>query len=152
MPFRLTGNIAWGVPVTDECGCSGLTCWVWPESLWAPVSFTRTALAADEQAGGTRYAAHDWRDWWCDPEAHVYQFIGQDNIYFYGIAQTAMWEALGWNMQQSTLVANYHVLYMGKKASSSSKTPPPPQASSSTTTAPNSCAPTSSHWASARSR
>ena len=49
-----------------------------------------------------------------------------DNIYFYGIAQTAMWEALGWNMQQSTLVANYHVLYMGKKASSSSKTPPPP--------------------------
>lgn len=126
VPFRLTGNIAWGVPVTDECGCSGLTCWVWPESLWAPVSFTRTALAADEQAGGTRYAAHNWRDWWCDPEAHVYQFIGQDNIYFYGIAQTAMWEALGWNMQQSTLVANYHVLYMGKKASSSSKTPPPP--------------------------
>ncbi len=126
VPFRITGNIDWGVPVTDECGCSGLTCWVWPESLWAPISFTRTVLNADKASHAGRYSTDDWRDWWCDAGAHVYQFIGQDNIYFYGVAQTAMWEALGCNMQQSTLVANYHVLYMGKKASSSSKTPPPP--------------------------
>ena len=127
VPFRITGNIEWGVPVTDECGCSGLTCWVWPESLWAPISFTRTALAEAKRTGrGDRYASLDWHDWWCSDEAHAYQFIGQDNIYFYGVAQTAMWEALGCNMQQSTLVANYHVLYMGKKASSSSQTPPPP--------------------------
>ena len=127
VPFRITGNISWGVPVDDSCGCSGLTCWVWPESLWAPISFTRTALAEAERAGDdARYSSLDWHDWWCTPDAHAYQFIGQDNIYFYGIAQTALWEALGCNMQQSTLVANYHVLYMGKKASSSSKTPPPP--------------------------
>ncbi len=36
-----------------------------------------------------------------------------------------MWEALDWNMQQSCVAANYHILYMGKKASSSSQTPPP---------------------------
>lgn len=127
VPFRITGNIEWGVPVDDSCGCHGLTCWVWPESLWAPISFTRTALAEAERAGkGERYASLDWHDWWCSEDAHAYQFIGQDNIYFYGIAQTALWAALGCNMQQSTLVANYHVLYMGKKASSSSKTPPPP--------------------------
>ena len=127
VPFRITGNIDWGVPVDDSCGCHGLTCWVWPESLWAPISFTRTALAEAERAGkGERYASLDWHDWWCSEDAHAYQFIGQDNIYFYGIAQTALWAALGCNMQQSTLVANYHVLYMGKKASSSSKTPPPP--------------------------
>ena len=123
VPFRITGNIDWGVPVDDSCGCSGLTCWVWPESLWAPISFTRTALA---EANEGRYASADWHDWWCSDDAHAYQFIGQDNIYFYGIAQTALWRALGCNMQQSTLVANYHVLYMGKKASSSSETPPPP--------------------------
>ncbi len=127
VPFRISGNIDWGVPVPDSCGCSGLTCWVWPESLWAPISFTRTALAEAERTGhAARYASLDWHDWWCSEDAHAYQFIGQDNIYFYGIAQTALWEALGCNMQQSTLVANYHVLYMGKKASSSSKTPPPP--------------------------
>ncbi len=122
VPFRITGNIDWGVPVREYCGCSGLTCWVWPESLWAPISFTRTVLAGAADA----YASADWRDWWCSPDAHAYQFIGQDNIYFYGIAQTALWEALGWDLEQSTLVANHHVLYMGKKASSSSKTPPPP--------------------------
>ncbi len=123
VPFRITGNIDWGVPVDDSCGCSGLTCWVWPESLWAPISFTRTALTEADEG---RYASSDWHDWWCSDDAHAYQFIGQDNIYFYGIAQTALWRALGCNMQQSTLVANYHVLYMGKKASSSSETPPPP--------------------------
>ena len=129
VPFRITGNIEWGVPVSDDCGCSGLTCWVWPESLWAPISFTRTALAEAEREGhASRYSSQDWRDWWASPDAHVYQFIGQDNIYFYCIAQSALWEALGWNMEQSTVVANYHVLYMGKKASSSSKTPPPPAA------------------------
>lgn len=127
VPFRITGNIEWGVPVPDACGCSGLTCWVWPESLWAPISFTRTVLAEAERTGrADRYASLDWHDWWCSEDAHAYQFIGQDNIYFYGIAQTALWEALGCHMQQSTLVANYHVLYMGKKASSSSQTPPPP--------------------------
>ena len=28
VPFRITGNIDWGVPVDDSCGCRGLTCWV----------------------------------------------------------------------------------------------------------------------------
>ena len=127
VPFRITGNITWGVPVPDECGCHDLTCWVWPESLWAPISFTRTVLSEAEHRGdGARYTSLDWHDWWCSPDAQVYQFIGQDNIYFYGIAQSALWEALGCSMHQSKLVANYHVLYMGKKASSSSETPPPP--------------------------
>ena len=93
VPFRITGNIEWGVPVDDSCGCHGLTCWVWPESLWAPISFTRTALAEAERAGkGERYASLDWHDWWCSEDAHAYQFIGQDNIYFYGIAQSALLE------------------------------------------------------------
>lgn len=126
VPFRITGNISWGVPVPDLLGCQNLTCWVWPESLWAPISFTRTVLTQDQTAAAERYASDDWRDWWCSPEAHAYQFIGQDNIYFYGIAQSALWKALDWNLEQSTLVANYHVLYLGKKASSSSQTPPPP--------------------------
>ena len=73
-----------------------------------------------------RHSSLDWRDWWCSDDAQIYQFIGQDNIYFYCIAQTAMWEALGWNLTQSTVSACYHLLYMGKKASSSSQTPPPP--------------------------
>ncbi|MBY4798257.1 class I tRNA ligase family protein [Collinsella sp. AGMB00827] len=128
VPFRITGNIDWGVPVPTLENSSGLTCWVWPESLWAPISFTRTVLALDaEQAcPSSSHAQLDWHAWWCSPEAKIFQFIGQDNIYFYGVAQSALWDALGWNMEPTTVVANYHLLYQGKKASSSSETPPPP--------------------------
>ena len=160
VPFRITGNISWGVPVPEVDGVKDVTCWCWPESLWAPISFTRTVLALDEAAleaaGGPDAAAAagspaaadaalmgepeeaglahhdyvhsslDWRDWWCSPDATVYQFIGQDNIYFYCVAQSPLWEALDWDLEQDTIVANYHVLYMGKKASSSGQTPPPP--------------------------
>lgn len=157
VPFRISGNVEWGVPLPEVEGCHDLTAWVWPESLWAPISFTRAVLARDasklENEGVPAselpvcavsdaelvedapamimdeptytHASLDWRDWWASDDARAYQFIGQDNIYFYCIAQAGMWEALDWNMQQSCVAANYHILYMGKKASSSSQTPPP---------------------------
>ncbi len=122
LPFRLTGNIDWGVPAPDLEDVTGLTVWVWPESLWAPISFTQTALATAPEG---RYSSTDWRDWWCADDARVFQFIGQDNIYFYCIAQPAMWKALGWGLFQDTPVANYHILFMNKKASSSGQIKPP---------------------------
>ena len=153
VPFRITGNITWGVPVPEIDGVHDVTCWCWPESLWAPISYTRAVLARDAKRLGITegvaaqdaalmgepsadstqvpeppyaHGSLDWHDWWCSDDAAIYQFIGQDNIYFYCIAQTAMWKALDWNLHQSTVSANYHLLYMGKKASSSSQTPPPP--------------------------
>ena len=125
LPFRITGNIDWGVPAPDMDGTSGLTVWCWPESLWAPISFTQTALDLDAQTGGTRFSTDDWRDWWCSEDARVYQFIGQDNIYFYCVAQPALWNALGWGLVQDTPIANYHILFMNKKASSSGAIKPP---------------------------
>ncbi|MBO5103837.1 MAG: class I tRNA ligase family protein, partial [Ruminococcus sp.] len=71
VPFRLTGNIEWGVPAPVMDGAEGLTVWVWPESLWAPISFTQTYL---EQSGRSR---DEWKDYWCSKDAKVYQFIGQ---------------------------------------------------------------------------
>ncbi|MCL2756700.1 MAG: methionine--tRNA ligase, partial [Coriobacteriia bacterium] len=96
-------------------------------------------------------------NYWCDPDARIYQFIGQDNIYFYGVAQTALWSALATSgsdaaqdcedaplsiiseyvdtappldpphgqIQQSQLIANYHLQFLGKKASSSGAVRPP---------------------------
>ncbi|MDO4797512.1 MAG: class I tRNA ligase family protein [Coriobacteriales bacterium] len=122
LPFRITGNIDWGVPAPDLEDVSGLTVWCWPESLWAPISFTQTALAIAPEG---RYGSSDWHDWWCADDAAVYQFIGQDNIYFYCIAQPAMWEALDWGLFQDTPIANHHILFMNKKASSSGKIAPP---------------------------
>jgi len=134
LPFRITGNISWGVPAPDLDGSAArsgqdLTVWCWPESLWAPISFVQTVLALDEQQsaeGGTpRFGTHDWRMWWCADDAQVFQFIGQDNIYFYCIAQPAIWDALDCNLFQDTPVANYHILFMNKKASSSGRIKPP---------------------------
>ena len=47
VPFRLTGNAAWGVKAPNLDGdTKDLTVWCWPESLWAPISFT---MAANEK-------------------------------------------------------------------------------------------------------
>ena len=43
-PFRLSGNISWGVPVPEKEGVKDLTFYVWPESLWAPISFTKRVV------------------------------------------------------------------------------------------------------------
>lgn len=129
VPFRLTGNIEWGVPVPEIQGLKGLTFYVWPESLWAPISFTKTYLE------NSNINKKDWRDWWCDPEAQVYQFIGEDNIYFYGPAEMAMFLALQGknpkiqvskgNLQIPRIIANKHILFLNKKASSSGEVKPP---------------------------
>ncbi|MBQ3386853.1 MAG: class I tRNA ligase family protein [Eggerthellaceae bacterium] len=130
VPFRITGNIAWGVPAPELEGVEGLTVWCWPESLWAPVSFT---MACNDLKGLPR---DSWQDFWCSDDAEIYQFIGQDNLYFYGVAQPAMWEAMNPQglrrgdgpakpLKQSRLIANYHVLFGKVKASSSGAVKPP---------------------------
>jgi methionyl-tRNA synthetase len=129
VPFRLTGNLEWGLPVPELEGLIGLTFWVWPESLWAPISFTAAYL---ERTGGR---TEDWRHWWCSKDAKVYQFIGEDNIYFYGLPEAAMFlgmqaehpaiDAPDGHIQLPHLVANRHLLFLDKKASSSGAVKPP---------------------------
>ncbi len=130
VPFRITGNIEWGVaaPVID--GLEGLTVWCWPESLWAPMSFT---MAVNDQMGLPRGS---WRDWWCSEDAEVFQFIGQDNLVSGFPIHPIPLEALRPGdilapgpsehpIRQTTLVANHHILFGDKKASSSGAVKPP---------------------------
>ncbi|MBN2353923.1 MAG: class I tRNA ligase family protein [Spirochaetales bacterium] len=129
VPFRLTGNLEWGVPVPEIEGTSGLTFWVWPESLWAPISFTQTWL---EIHGRSR---DEWKEWWCSPDSCVVQFIGQDNVYFYGPAEMAIFMGMQTGAPSADvppgqirlpeLIVNNHILYMDKKASSSGAVKPP---------------------------
>ena len=129
VPFRLTGNIEWGVKAPILENEEQLTVWVWPESLWAPISFTKAALEVKGRS------MDEWKDFWCSKDAQVYQFIGADNIYFYGVAEMGMFMALqkGENtvnpadgeMQLPILCANNHILFLDKKASSSGAIKPP---------------------------
>ncbi len=127
VPFRLSGNVEWGVPFPECEELKDLTFWVWPESLWAPISFTRAYLRQSGREG-------ELEKWWGDDEAEVYQFIGEDNIYFYAIAQTGLFTGLQVprgtkpdmaKVHLSHIIANRHLLYLDAKASSSSERKPP---------------------------
>ena len=127
VPFRLSGNVEWGVPFPECEDLKDLTFWVWPESLWAPISFTLAYLE-------TKGKEDDLSKWWYDDESKVYQFIGEDNIYFYAIAQTGLFTGLQVpkgkvpdmeKVHLSHIIANRHLLYMDTKASSSSEIKPP---------------------------
>lgn len=127
-PFRLSGNIEWGVPVPEKDGLKDLTFYCWPESLWAPISFTKTYLSKHPEQG-------DWKDWWCSADSNIYQILGEDNMYFYGPVQHAMWlctqgehpslDIPQGDLQMSHLIVNKHSLFMGNKASSSGNIKPP---------------------------
>lgn len=128
VPFRLSGNIDWGVKVPDKEDMKNLTFWVWPESLWAPISFTKAYL---EEKG---FQEDEWKKWWGGEDATVYQFIGEDNIYFYAIAEMAIFTALKYSKGEQPdmekiklphIISNRHVLFMDTKASSSSEIKPP---------------------------
>lgn len=129
VPFRLTGNLAWGLPAPELEGLPGLTFWVWPESLWAPISFTIAHLT--ERGCGP----DAWKEWWCSREAQGYQFIGEDNVYFYGLPEMAMFLGMQGAMPSLDvpegqvrlphLVANRHLLFLDRKASSSGVVKPP---------------------------
>lgn len=124
VPFRITSDFYWGVPAPEADGLKGLTFYVWPESLWAPISFTRAYLREQN-------SPLSWKDFWCSKDAEVYQFIGEDNMYFYGPPEEAMFLAYqGKNASIDKqdgkliipqLISNKHSLYMGLKASSSGK-------------------------------
>ncbi len=122
VPFRLSGNVEWGVKVPEKDNLKDLTFWVWPESLWAPISFTKTyleSIGADE---------NEWKSYWNNDDALVYQFIGEDNIYFYAVAEMGLFKGLeGTDLEVNLphVIPNRHILFMDTKASSSSDIKPP---------------------------
>jgi methionyl-tRNA synthetase len=120
----ITRDTPWGVPIPADfdADLAGKTLYVWPDSLLAPISFCKVALA---QSGRDpeQYAA-----FWHDPAARVDQFIGQDNVYFYTLMQGAMWfgsqadplrmPAPG-ERQMTNVLAVFHLLVNGEKMSKS---------------------------------
>lgn len=128
-PFRLTGDITWGVPCPEINGVKDQTFYVWPESLWAPITFTKAYL---ESIGKDE---NEWKKYWCNKKAKVYQFLGEDNLYFYGPAQQAMFlymqgknpklDADDGQLQITKINPIKSILYMNQKASSSGSLKPP---------------------------
>jgi len=79
----ITRDLDWGIPVPiDEEGWETKKLYVWFEAvigyLSAPIEWAQ--LAGEKDA---------WRDWWTNPAAKQFHFIGKDNIFFH----TSQWPA-----------------------------------------------------------
>jgi methionyl-tRNA synthetase len=119
----ITRDTQWGIPLPEgDPELAGKTLYVWPDSLIAPISFSKVALAARGE-DPARYA-----DYWCDPEARVYQFLGQDNVFFYVLMQGAMWLGsqadplrlpVAGELQLTEVLGSFHLLVGGEKMSKS---------------------------------
>jgi methionyl-tRNA synthetase len=120
----LTRDVSWGLPLPDDLDpeMAGKTLYVWPDSLIAPISFSQVALAASGR-DPARYT-----EFWCDPDARVYQFLGQDNVYFYVLMQGAMWLGtqpdplrlpLPGELQLTDIFSCFHLQVAGEKMSKS---------------------------------
>src|SRR5215468_2052306 len=120
----ITRDVSWGLPLPDDLDpeMAGKTLYVWPDSLIAPISFSQVALAARGEPV-ERYA-----EFWHDPDARIYQFLGQDNVFFYVLMQGAMWlgtqddphrlPAPG-DLQLTDIFGCFHLLVSGEKMSKS---------------------------------
>ncbi len=119
----ITRDISWGIPLPQiDPELAGKTLYVWPESLMVPIAFTRLCLKRRGEADD-RY-----RDFWCDPEAKIVQFLGQDNVFFYVLMQGAMWLGsqadpqrmpVAGEHQMTEVFSNFHLMVGGEKMSKS---------------------------------
>jgi methionyl-tRNA synthetase len=77
----ITRDLDWGIPVPVE-GWGDKCLYVWFEAVigYLSASVEWAALSSEKDA---------WHDWWYNPDALAYYFIGKDNIPFHAV----MWPA-----------------------------------------------------------
>ncbi len=80
-PRPITRDLDWGIPVPVE-GWSGKCLYVWFEAV---IGYLSASIEWAQIVGENE----DWKNWWTDPDAKAFYFIGKDNIFFHA----AMWPA-----------------------------------------------------------
>ena len=107
-PRPITRDLDWGVPIPIEGWTeAGKRIYVWFEAvigyLSAPIEWSqlqssslsrradgRSRVEAGESSNDRQSKAKEpWREWWVNPEAKQFHFIGKDNIFFH----TSLWPA-----------------------------------------------------------
>jgi methionyl-tRNA synthetase len=80
-PRPITRDLDWGIPVPVE-GWDGKCLYVWFEAV---IGYLSAAIEWAKISGD----ADAWKQWWANPSARQYYFIGKDNIFFH----TSLWPA-----------------------------------------------------------
>ncbi len=73
----ITRDLTWGVPIPVE-GFETKRIYVWFDAV---IGYLSAAIEWAEKEG----TPERWREWWQDPEAKSYYFIGKDNIWFHAL-------------------------------------------------------------------
>lgn len=120
----ITRDVTWGIPLPVDLDpeMKGKTLYVWPDSLIAPISFSQVALKSEGRDPA------EYERFWKDPNGRIFQFLGQDNVYFYVLMQGAMW--LGTqkdihklpgdsDLQLTDVFSVFHLMVDGEKMSKS---------------------------------
>lgn len=111
-PRSITRDLEWGVPVPLE-GAENKVFYVWFD---APIGYISASKEWADQKGDP----DKWKDYWCDPNTRLVQFIGKDNIPFHAVFFPAM--LMGQNEQfklVDELPANEFYNFQGRKFSKS---------------------------------
>jgi methionyl-tRNA synthetase len=120
----ITRDVAWGIPLPKDLDpeMEGKTLYVWPDSLIAPISFSKVAL---KKKG---FDVENYARFWKEPGAKICQFLGQDNVYFYVLMQGAMWfgsqkeihqQPMQGDYQLTDIYSVFHLMVDGEKMSKS---------------------------------
>jgi methionyl-tRNA synthetase len=122
-PRAMTRDIDWGVPVPVE-GYPEETkrIYVWFDAV---IGY----LSASVEWAHNRGTPDAWREWWQNPEAGHYYFMGKDNIVFHSVIWPAMLLGYGQGGElgagrgdlhlPTNVVASEYLTMEGKKASTS---------------------------------
>lgn len=120
----VTRDVNWGIPVPPglDPEMNGKTIYVWPDSLIAPISFTKVALKKKKTD------VNLYEEFWKDKDSKIYQFLGQDNIFFYTLMQGTLWIGSQQNpeelphqgdFQLTDIFGCHHLMVDGSKMSKS---------------------------------
>ncbi|HWQ05549.1 MAG TPA: methionine--tRNA ligase [Longilinea sp.] len=80
-PRAITRDLDWGIPVPLK-GWEGKCLYVWFEAV---IGYLSATIEWAQVSGNPE----SWRDWWTNPSAKAFHFIGKDNIFFHA----AWWPA-----------------------------------------------------------
>ena len=106
----VTRDIDWGVPV-PAAGYESKRVYVWFEAVMG-------YLTASQEWARRSGEADKWREWWTDPAAKTYYFIGKDNVVFH----TLFWPAILLGYDEGLILphdvpATQYLNYAGEKMS-----------------------------------
>ena len=107
----VTRDLDWGVPVPLEEVVEKVL-YVWFDALIGYISSTK-------EWAEKRGEPDLWKEYWCNPEAKLYHFIGKDNIVFHALFFPVVLMAYGGYNLPENVVANEFLTIESRKISTS---------------------------------